>query len=161
MNKNGFTLIELMVTITIMGIVTAIGVPSFKSVVTGTKITTTVNKMVASINFSRSEAVKRNQYVVLLKNGVDDKNWSEGWKIFVDENRNQILDSNDELLKEYRPIDGNLILLTDNTIGRSISYTPTGVKREMITQKFNLHSASGEESRSVEINVIGRPKVTK
>ncbi|WP_426689343.1 GspH/FimT family pseudopilin [Rhodanobacter ginsengiterrae] len=56
----GFTLVELMVTVTIAVVLLMIAVPSFKNITLSNKLTTTANDLVSAINIARMEAVKRN-----------------------------------------------------------------------------------------------------
>ena len=56
---SGFTLIELMVTITILAILLAIGVPSFGSMIRSGQVASETNTFLAALNSARSEASKR------------------------------------------------------------------------------------------------------
>lgn len=61
--EHGFTLIELMVGLIIAAVLLAIGVPSFTNLIVSNRLTTQTNEIIATINFARSEAVKRNRTV--------------------------------------------------------------------------------------------------
>jgi len=63
----GFTLIEMLTTITVAGILLAIAVPAFKSMTVNSRLTTQANDVIAAINFSRSEAIKRNTTTSLCR----------------------------------------------------------------------------------------------
>lgn len=67
----GFTLIELMVTIALASILLAIAVPSFNSFVVSSRLVAQTNSIVAAINFTRSEAIKRNTSVSLCRAASD------------------------------------------------------------------------------------------
>lgn len=79
---SGFTLVELMVTISILAILLGIGVPSFRATIEGNRITTVANDMVAALQFARSEAVKRGANVTLCSSS-DQRScsgaWANGW----------------------------------------------------------------------------------
>lgn len=79
----GFTLVELMVTVAIASILLLIAVPSFTSFRRNAELTSVSNKVIASINAARGEAMKRGMsaFVAPLDNGTD---WSVGWASFVD-----------------------------------------------------------------------------
>ena len=55
-NARGFTLIELMVALLVLGILLGIGVPSFRDAALSSRVTGYANDMVASVQLARSEA---------------------------------------------------------------------------------------------------------
>lgn len=59
-SSQGFTLLELMLTILIASILAAIAIPAFRTMSVGTRLTTEANDLVSAINLGRSEAIKRN-----------------------------------------------------------------------------------------------------
>jgi type IV fimbrial biogenesis protein FimT len=63
----GFSLLELMVTLTVAGIVMAVAVPAFQGLSIGNRLTTQANEIVAAMNLARSEAIKRNATIVLCR----------------------------------------------------------------------------------------------
>ncbi|MBL8265214.1 GspH/FimT family pseudopilin [Steroidobacter sp.] len=68
----GFTMVELMVTVGIAAILTAVAVPSFNQLIISSRLVTQSNDLVAAINFARSEAIKRNTNISLCRvNAVD------------------------------------------------------------------------------------------
>lgn len=66
----GFTLVELMITVTIAVVLIMIAVPSFKTITLSNKLTTTVNDLVGAINSARMEAVKRNTNTQFCSNSA-------------------------------------------------------------------------------------------
>lgn len=59
----GFTLIELMVTLVVLGVVMAIAVPSFTGMINSSRLATQANDLMAGIKIARSEAVRLNRPV--------------------------------------------------------------------------------------------------
>lgn len=66
--KQGFTLIELMITISIIVILLIIGVPSITALMEKTKLKTAASSMNNAIQLARSEAIKRNSPVTFTLN---------------------------------------------------------------------------------------------
>lgn len=58
--NQGFTLLELLITIAVLGILLGIAVPSFQSSLTNSRLTTAANDLVGALQAARSEAIKRN-----------------------------------------------------------------------------------------------------
>jgi len=101
----GMSLIELMVTIAIMGIVLGIGLPASRAMVQDNTLTSTYNKVINLTSYARNQASKRNASTVTLcksSNGTSCSDASSGFKliVFVDNNQNGTLNTNDLLLKE-------------------------------------------------------------
>ncbi|QEE24448.1 prepilin-type N-terminal cleavage/methylation domain-containing protein [Rhodanobacter glycinis] len=66
--QRGFTLVELMITLAVAVILTAIAVPSFRNLTLSNRLTTTANDIVGALNVARMEAVKRNASVQFCSN---------------------------------------------------------------------------------------------
>jgi tfp pilus assembly protein fimT len=102
--NHGFTLIELMVVITIAAILLALAGPSFISAYRNARLNSYTNGMMAAINATRSEAMKRN--VFALMQPKDGSDWNTGWIIFVDTDMNMQLDrSKDIVIVEHESHD--------------------------------------------------------
>lgn len=84
-SMGGFTLLELMLVVTLMGVFLTIGVPAFGSLVANNAVTSAANDLVASLNRARNEAVTRGGGVrVCPRSGSDDcggSDWSAGWVV--------------------------------------------------------------------------------
>lgn len=66
---SGFTLVELMVTVALLGILASLGVPSFQTWIQNTKIRTAAESIQSGMQKARAEAVKRNVSVQFALNG--------------------------------------------------------------------------------------------
>lgn len=58
--KAGFTLLELLIALTVAGVALAIAVPSFNSIMTSNQLSATANELVGALNRARMQAIKRN-----------------------------------------------------------------------------------------------------
>ena len=90
----GFTLIEMMVTVIIVAILSAMAAPSYRSVVTDMRMGSEINALLNDLNFARSEALKRGQSISVCASpspaattaacpaiGITD--WSSGWVVLA------------------------------------------------------------------------------
>jgi len=111
----GFSLLELMIAIAILGILLALAQPGFVSVLNANRLTGTANELLTTMQVARSEAVKRNARVVVCRSDNPDAatpacntgagNWS-GWISFVDDGgatpanaRNNTLEAGETVLR--------------------------------------------------------------
>lgn len=74
----GFTLIELMVTITIAAIFAALAFPSFRDFIAGQRVKTASYDISYMLTGARSEALKRNLNVIVAP---ETGGWQNGWTI--------------------------------------------------------------------------------
>jgi len=81
MKTNGFTLLELVVAISITGVLLALAAPSFVDMINSNRLNTVTNELISTFNFARSESVKRNSDVVVdlnrlvvMPSGCDNQN---------------------------------------------------------------------------------------
>jgi type IV fimbrial biogenesis protein FimT len=98
MNKKGFTLLEMLIIITIIGIIAAMTYPAFNSMVANYRLRNVAFELLTDINKAKIEAIKRNAFVSFNFN--TDNN---SYIIFVEDkfNRNWILDAGEDELKTF------------------------------------------------------------
>lgn len=92
--SQGFTLIELMVTIAIAGILLTLAAPSFTATIERWRVNTVKDTFAASIQLARREAIKNGGNVVMVRRPSDascthataTENWGCGWELCVDTN---------------------------------------------------------------------------
>ena len=120
---SGFTLIELMITVVIIGITLGLGVPMLGTVITNNELTSKNNDLVAALHYTRSESIKRGERVVLCPSttAMNEKptcsvvnDWLPGFIIFYDDDDSGTFNEGDELIKQFA-----------NNVGDSPSITIT------------------------------------
>ena len=110
---SGFSLIELMITIAVLAILVAVGLPSMRDFVVSNRLTSDANSFIGLVNFARSEAITRNQRVVICPKTSSTSNscsssqfWAEfDIQAFVDVDGDNDRSSGDILLKIVPAID--------------------------------------------------------
>jgi type IV fimbrial biogenesis protein FimT len=82
MKKSGFTLVEMLVTISILAILLAIGAPAFKDLISSGNMVSNANGMIGAFNYARTEAIKRGGAVNVDQ--VVAADWTGGIVVWVD-----------------------------------------------------------------------------
>ena len=127
MNNKGFTLTELTVALAILGIISAISIPSFFSWLPRHRLQTSVRHIYDDMNMARSRAVKTNTDV-----GIAFNTSNENYRVFIDTDQDQDFDSGETVLSTGTLENGVEIInstFTDNTYGfnsRGMSAGTTG-----------------------------------
>lgn len=148
----GFTLIELMVTVAILAILVAIGVPAMNSFLNSNRLTAHTSALKQAIQYARSEAVSKNQNVSVCASAdglTCNGTWSDGWIVLLDED--------DTVLRVWNG------LSDDSSIagGATVTFTSAGERvapEGNIT--FQIENPSGS-IRNLQISNVGWVTVTK
>jgi type IV fimbrial biogenesis protein FimT len=94
----GFTLIELMVALTVAAVLTAVALPSFSGLLRSNRVSSTSNNLLTGINLARSEAIKSNRGAGVCAStdgsacSTSANDWTSGWIVWADLNNNSTLD---------------------------------------------------------------------
>ncbi len=135
MRAGGFTLVELMVVLAVLAILTTVVVPSMRSMYLQETSTTQTLDFVASLNYTRNEAIKRGAPVIMCKSDDgatcnSDSNWQQGWIVFADTNNNGSLNTTDEILRVHGPLtDTNATLHGNDLVTNKVTYNANGTSQ--------------------------------
>lgn len=72
----GFTLVELLIALALMGILLAMAMPSYRTWIQNTRIRTTAESLLNGLQLARNEALRRNANVEFVLNGANS-----GWDV--------------------------------------------------------------------------------
>jgi len=153
---------ELMFTITVMGLLLGLGVPSFMQTIRSNRLITQTNELVGALNFTRSEALKRANSVTICASANASTcsaalNWGTGFVSFVDLNSNGIRDGAEELLQAWPAIPAEFTLTS--TSRTFVRYTASGTTGNATpSEVFNLTrpGCTGTNARRLTIPLVGR-----
>jgi len=112
--SSGYTLMELIITLLIVSVLAAVAVPNMQVFVKNERLTSQINTLISHLMLARSEAVKRNQPVILCasSNGATCTSSAaeDGWIVYVDADSSGTLNAGDELIKVQQALEGNVTL---------------------------------------------------
>ncbi len=160
----GFTLFELITTLSISAVVVTIGVPAFSQLLANTRITTTINELLTDIHFARSESINRGQRVAICPSAdssrcLGSRGWQRGWIVFVDENRDRIRNPSEMVLRTHPAIPSQIAI--DSGRRARIIYQADGTLVGVLNGTYTLCDLHGSAaSKAIIISRIGRPRVS-
>lgn len=79
--KRGFTLIELVISVAVLGILIALAIPSFQDWIHNTQIRTGAEAILDGLQTARAEAVKRNGWVQFVLTSPNTAGSVTGWQV--------------------------------------------------------------------------------
>lgn len=158
----GFTLLELMITVFIAILLTAIGIPSFMGLIRDSRMTTNTNDFLTALSYARSEAATRNTTVTIQSKSGTNLDWKDGWDVYIDADVDSTVDPG-ELLKTHDALPNGYSLTANNAVFDSqIEYLPSGLISTNINGTFHLClDNDASTARSVVINSLGRARIAR
>lgn len=168
----GFSLIEMMVTLTISAVLLALAVPSLRRLITSRAVVSQAEALAGSLRLARSEAMKRGMAVSVCASHdteaaqpacADDNRWHTGWLVFTDEALDGSLDDGDHLLKLQSPVTAVKSLLGPQG---AVSFHPNGLSANGEAPSFTVSPqldagdpAHDDAVRRVLVNKQGRVQI--
>ena len=133
--SQGFTLIELMVTLAVAGILLAIAAPNYQQFVLDARMTAQADEFLTMLNFARSEAIKRGARVTLCKsnNGagcVTTGGWGQGWLVFADGGTTGTGEGTDTILRVHGVLELGSALVGNTAVANVVTYRPDGQSQQ-------------------------------
>jgi type IV fimbrial biogenesis protein FimT len=159
----GFTLYELLMTLALVAMVLALGLPSFGSLVADSRLRAESNALFDSIYLARKESIVRRRAVTLCPSqdglSCDPANdWSAGWIRFVNTDRDDppVRDSNEAILY-YHVVEPGVVISANR---RGFTLRSTELRATNGTLVI-CDAAGRSEPRAVVVSYTGRPRVAR
>ena len=165
--NKGFSLVELIVALTIAGVLMAIAAPALQKFVSSNRLTSQVNDLMADINLSRSEAIKRNVTTgvcVTAAGGascVTSGNWANGWLVYYvcpTGDPSGCTAGNNVVLKVHEALTGKNTLTSPGSVDQ-IVYSNNGLISSG-TGQFTLTDPKTSGNRIVCISATGHTNLS-
>ena len=156
----GFTLVELLVTLAVLGILVLIGIPNMRAIIQNNRIATLTNDLLSDINLARSEALKRatNVGICMSSAGIacDGASWTGGRMVFADTNNNQAFDAGEPVLRAREAMASTT--LTTAEVPNPLIFNARGIIANTTTDvSYSLCDDRGtSKGRSIKIKLLGQ-----
>ncbi len=177
LNRNtGFTLLELVITIALVAIVTALAAPNLRNAIQNNRLTAQSNDFAVAMQLARTEAIKRGRPVSIcasdVAGGGDDPecgdNWSLGWMVFVDAegSAGNTSVTVEERIRVWRPVNDDIEVDVPDSV-EFFRYLPRGNLDDASGATFpfvinmDIPGCTGDQVRQIRIVRTGSSSVTR
>jgi type IV fimbrial biogenesis protein FimT len=166
----GFTVTEVVIVMLVLGILIAIGAPSFKYVTTSNRISNEINGLLGDMQFARSVAVKQGLTVTICSSsdstatnpscnvGGAAGTWNTGWIVFLDTNGDGQVEPGEQVIRIQPAFTSTDTLISGVGFGAAkynrMGYAPTGFPVNLLIS-LNSSPAITSWTRCLNVTPIG------
>jgi len=169
--SKGFTIIELMIAITILAVTMMFAAPSFTTMISNNRISAAANDFIGALQLAKAEASARIAPATLCKKNEDDSgcsaggSWKDGWIVFSDLNGNGAVDAGDgdTIVLNHAALDTRITFKSTGGIDDSITFNPSGVTSITGIEVLMMCDDRGydKSAKGILITITGRGSVMK
>jgi type IV fimbrial biogenesis protein FimT len=161
--QRGFTLIEVLVVILILGVLLGIATPNAVMFIQRSQAMGSVNEWISDINMARSEAIKRRTRVVVCARQDDSTcgsatDWNNGYLVFADADSDGVFDSGENLVKAVQAMGSQLTVAVEasstGTAINSMTFRPSGGSPTATCAR--VYSDADSPGKAILINISGQ-----
>lgn len=158
---NGYTMVEILIATGIIAIIVGLAIPSVRTLLQNNRASGTANEFITTLNYARSEAVKRRNIVRMCTSangttcratGASDATlWHKGW-IMLDP-AGTVLRHSDALITG----------IEITSAAGEVSFFGTGgvITNTLPTFSVSAVDCSGDQKRTLNLSATGRVTVTR
>ena len=165
----GVTLIELMVTLAVAGIVVALGAPSFLRTLARHAIAAQAEELQDAVRVGRNEAMKRSGPVVLCRTDATNPGQCAGsggswqtWLLFADVARSGAFAAGDALVRQHVDASSRMTVTSAAASIRfestGIAHSDAGAPSSSCSSPAGASSDSGGSDRALQRQVCVNPR---
>jgi type IV fimbrial biogenesis protein FimT len=159
--SRGYNLIETITVMSLVAILAAIAVPSYRYVTSANRIASEGNGLLGDLQYARGEAIKEGQTVSVCvsTNGTactGGANWQNGWIVFSDVNGDGVVEAGDTVLRVQATFSGSDTFGANNNV-TSVTFNREGFAAVANGTLVTLHTAPEVTSytRCLTIGLVG------
>ena len=139
--QHGVTLIELMVGIALVAILLATAAPNFQGMTASSRLTSSSNDLLGSLQLARSQAIRSGSRVTVCRsidglqcNTNAAVGWNQGWIVFQDTTRTSAdaeVDAGENIIANINGLAAGLTIVGSMPISAYVSFAADGRSRLM------------------------------
>lgn len=164
--QSGFNIIELMVTIVILGIMIVAAAPSLGEFIDEMRLTSRANDTLAFLNYARSESSKRGSRVTVCVSSTQatcdtaGTDWAVGVISFIDTNANGQVDAGETILRVMDAMPTGFVINATTLFATAyyFDFRPSGAASSQGTLRL---CRPGRLARDISVSAVGRASATK
>lgn len=149
----GFTLVELMVTLVIAAILATLAIASFKTSIDKKGQESSIDKFIARMNLARTESIKRGMAVSL--NTTVTNRWDEKFYIYIDANTDSQYNDGETIIRTVQADEFSSATITTNNDTSNFFFKPNGTTTATV---FTV--TQGGSASTITLNNYGKIFVT-
>jgi type IV fimbrial biogenesis protein FimT len=171
-HSHGFSLVQLMITVAIVGILTGLAVPSYRYITNTNRIANEINGLLGDFQYARFAAIKTGQAVTICSSAnptarpptcAASTNWARGWIVFNDSAipaSGQYV-AGEGVLRDSQPLSGSDTLVGDIagvTFNREGFPVTTAAAPNITDNTWRLHAApiNNQSTRCIKVGLNGQ-----
>ena len=167
-SQSGFSLLELMIAVTIAGVLLGVAVPSFTTAMQNSRQAAAANELLSSMHFAREMAIARNARVTICPSSgganCEAVSWDQGWLVFRDMDDDQQVDADEPV--ELVVGEPGVVSISTPEFANALTYRPNGramgANVAVNTGELILCDRRGADyARVAIIELSGRPRIAK
>lgn len=138
----GFTLIELMMVVALLGIAATLAAPDLRRTIKNQEISNAASDLLSAALSARAAALKNNARTVLQPIGGSGASWKDGWRVYIDADRNSKFEAAKDtvVLVRESPLPADTAIT--GTVLAQIAFDPDGFLANIAANSTNNVSAS-------------------
>jgi type IV fimbrial biogenesis protein FimT len=169
-SSRGFSLIQLMITVTIVAILTGLAIPSYKYITNATRIASEINGLLGDMQYARFAAIKAGRTVTICSSANPtaatptcsvSTNWATGWIVFTDTGGTGQFVAGEGKLRIQQAFGGTDTLVGTNsgiTFNREGFPVTTVTAANIANVELRLHAApiNNQSTRCLKVGINGQ-----